>query len=142
MSDVITVIVILLLIAGAWFGYKRHKRPKPLDKSYFVSKWKDLQKLLADKKQWVEAIVRADNLLDEALKKLKLGGKSTGERLVKAQNLFTDNDAVWYGHKLRTKIDTDEKFKPKEANVKQALLGIRQALKDIGALPGDQQRKR
>src|SRR5208282_4851006 len=133
MSTVITIVVLVILVAGGWFGYKKFNKPKPLDKSYFGSKWKEVQKLLSNKKMWPSAVIQADNLLDEALKKLKLGGKSTGERLVKAQNYFTDNDAVWYGHKLRTKLDTDDKFKPSESNIKQALLGIRQALKDIGA---------
>jgi hypothetical protein len=42
---------------------------------------------------------------------------------------------VWFGHKLRNKIETDPDMKLKEDDVKGALLGIRRALKDIGALP-------
>jgi hypothetical protein len=58
-----------------------------------------------------------------------------GERMVKAQRLFTDNDGVWFAHKLRNKIDADPTIKLKESEVKQALVGFRQALKDLGALP-------
>ncbi len=58
-----------------------------------------------------------------------------GERLVQAQHLLSDNDGVWFGHKLRAKIETDPAAKLKEKEVKSALVGIRQALKDLGALP-------
>jgi hypothetical protein len=58
-----------------------------------------------------------------------------GERLVKAQRLLTDNDGVWFGHKLRNRIEEGENVKLKETEVKDALMGIRQALKDLGALP-------
>jgi len=54
--------------------------------------------------------------------------------LVKAQRLFSDNDGVWFGHKLRARIDADPVAKLKESEVKQALIGIRQGLKDLGAM--------
>jgi hypothetical protein len=104
----------------------------------FQADWKELQKLLRDKTQWPEAIVEADKLLDTALQKRKFRGRTMGARMVKAQRLFSDNDAVWSAHKLRSKIDADPTTKLKEAEVKQALIGIRQALKDLGALPNGQ----
>jgi hypothetical protein len=113
-------------------------RPKKLDADLFQDQWKQLQKLLRDKAQWPTAIIEADTLLDMALKKKKLRGRSMGERMVKAQRLFTDNDSVWFGHKLRSKIDAEPDVKLKETEVKQALVGIRQGLKDIGALPNGQ----
>ncbi len=102
---------------------------------YFQKEWQALQSKLRDKTKWAEAIVDADNLLERALKKKHIGGHNMGERMVKAQRLFTDNDGVWFGHKLRNKIDDKPKTRLKEADVKQALIGIRQALKDVGALP-------
>lgn len=123
----ICVIVIAILV---W-----RRRPRQLKTSRFQQKWTALQKLCADKKDWPTAISDADNLLDEALKKRKLGGKNMGERLVQAQRTLTDNDAVWFGHKLRNRIENDPGLKLKETDVKDALFGIRQALKDLGALP-------
>jgi hypothetical protein len=128
------VAVALMLGVLVW----RRKRPVLLKTDEFQAAWKELQKLLRDKAKWAEAVLNADKLLDEALKKKHVGGRSQGERLVKAQRLFTDNDGVWFGHKLRSKIDADPTMKLKEADVKQALLGIRQALKDVGALPNGQ----
>ena len=57
-----------------------------------------------------------------------------GERLVDAQKVFTDNDGVWYAHKLRKKVEAEPDFKLKKTDVKDALIGIRQGLKDLGAL--------
>lgn len=101
---------------------------------HFTRKWKMLQQKLPDKQQWGHAIIEADNLLDDALKKKKFKGKSMGERLVNAQKIFSDNDAVWYGHKLRKKIDSNPDYTPKKNEVKKALLGLRVGLKDMGAM--------
>lgn len=126
-------VLVLVVLVIAFFWWRR--RRKPIDKTYFAAEWKNLQRLLRNKERWDVSLVQADNLLDIALKKKHFRGKSMGERMVKAQRLFTDNDSLWFAHKLRNKIESDPKLKLKEADLKQALLGIRQALKDLGALP-------
>jgi hypothetical protein len=137
MNKVIIGMIVALVIAGGCIGilWWWRRRPKALKVDFFQEQWQTLQKQLRNKKQWAQAVVDADKLLDAALKKKRIKGRSMGERMVKAQRLFTDNDGVWYGHKLRNKIDADPTTKLKETEVKQALLGIRQALKDVGALP-------
>lgn len=120
------------VLAVAAFIFK--KIPKRLKREKFVDKWKQLQQRCADKEQWPLAIIEADTLLDNALKKKKYKGKSMGERLVSAQKNFTNNDGVWFGHKLRTKIEANPDFPLTQDDVKKALLGIQQGLKDIGAL--------
>ena len=128
----------VLVLAAASLIYWLHHRPAKLKTEYYQEKWKELQGMLRDKQKWALAVVDADNLLDSALKKKHISGHSMGERLVKAQRMFTDNDGIWFGHKLRNKIDADPTVKLKEAEVKQALVGIRQGLKDVGALPNGQ----
>ena len=128
---------VLVLVAVGLFLWLRH-RPAKLKTEFYQEKWQELQGMLRDKQKWALAVVDADNLLDNALKKKHISGHSMGERLVKAQRLFTDNDGIWFGHKLRNKIDADPTVKLKEADVKQALVGIRQGLKDVGALPNGQ----
>lgn len=126
------VVLFFLTVSGALVW--RWKRPPKLNTEYFQEQWQNLQKLLSNPERWDVAIVEADNLLDSALKKSRFRGGGMGERLVKAQRLFTDNDGVWFGHKLRGKIEAEPDLKLKEAEVKQALMGIRQGLKDLGAL--------
>lgn len=100
----------------------------------FVVEWRDVQGMCRDKQNWPEALARADKLLDRALKKRRFKGKTMGERLVEAQRFFNDNDDVWFAHNLAKKVTENTDIKLKESDVKDALLGFRDALKDIGAL--------
>lgn len=116
------------------------KIPKRLKATYFVTSWKELQGFCKEKHTWPQALENADKLLDMALKKRKFKGKTMGERMVSAQRTFTDNDGAWFAHNLRKKMVADPAFKLKEADVKDALMGFRQALRDIGALPHGESR--
>lgn len=132
----VALIAVPVVVVGASVAlFIVRKRPQVLKQNYFQQQWVELQKMCRQKETWPSAVLDADKLLDEALKKRKLGGKNMGERLVKAQRIFTDNDSVWFGHKLRNRIESDPETKLKEGDVKEALIGIRQALKDLGALP-------
>lgn len=115
--------------------------PKRLKRDYFITRWKELQSYCKDKKTWPDALAEADKLLDRALKKRKFKGKSMGERMVAAQRTFTDNDRAWFAHNLAKKVrSNDPKLRLKESDVKDALIGFRQALRDIGALPNAESR--
>ena len=127
--------VAILVVVVALSGLLMWRRRRPLKTDRFLDKWNEVQKLCRDKESWPKALTDADHLLDEALRKRRFSGKTMGERMVKAQRIFTDNDGAWFGHKLRNKIESDPETKLKESDVKDALVGIRQALKDLGALP-------
>jgi tryptophan 2,3-dioxygenase len=126
----VVIIVLLGVVFGA--GYLK-RRPKVLNSTYFQAKWKESQGYCKDKSTWPLAVINADKLLDEALKRRKFKGKTMGERMVAAQRELSDNDGVWYAHKLRNRLVHEADVKLKEADVKKALIGIRQALKDLGA---------
>lgn len=132
MKLIIGVAVLCVIVAAA---YVLWRRSRPIKTDRFQIRWRELQQLCGSSEGWSEAVIAADKLLDEALKKRKIRGKTMGERMVKAQRIFTDNDGVWFGHKLRNKIEADSSMKLKESDVKAALIAIRQALKDLGALP-------
>lgn len=125
----VLVLALIILIA-----VKLRKRPKKLDQTKFKTKWDAVQSMLPDNKMWPLAVIDADKLLDEALKARRFKGKTMGERLVSAQRDITSNDSVWFAHKLRNKLVHDQEVKLRKSDVKDALLGIRGALKDIGAL--------
>ncbi len=130
----IGVIALGLLLVAAFIMWRfRRRRPKP---DYFQRQWRELQKLCASKDTWPLAVVNADKLFDEALKKCHCKGKSMGERMVSAQRQISDNDAVWYAHNLAKKILEDTPHRLREAEVKRSLIGFRQALRDLGALRG------
>lgn len=111
------------------------RRPrKKLNPVKYAERWQELQKLCATRSTWPEAIIAADNLLSEALKKRRYKGKTTGEKLVAAQHELSDNEAVWFGHKLRNRIANEDVRKLKKQDIIEALAGFRQALRDLGAL--------
>ena len=80
------------------------------------------------------AVIDADKLMDEALKKRNYRGKTMGERLVAAQHEINDNDGVWYAHKLRNRLVHEPTLRLRKNEAKNALAGFRQGLKDLGAL--------
>ena len=129
----ISAVVALLFVVG--FGsYWARRRPRKLNRQYYQGRWQTLQKHLSDKTTWPLAIIDADKLLDDALRRCRYRGKTMGERLVAAQRDISSNDEVWFGHKLRNQLVHETDVKLKERDVKDALLGIRAALKDLGAL--------
>lgn len=132
-SLVIAASALLVIILAAGWVQKRFLR-RQLNVDRFQQRWKALQQFCHDKSTWPLAVIDADKLLDEALKKRGFKGKSMGERLVSARQELTDNDKVWFAHKLRNKLVHEEDVKLNEAIIKDALKGIRQALKDLGAL--------
>jgi hypothetical protein len=125
-------IILIVLVFGT--GFLLRRKPKKLNQMYYQERWQELQKLCKDKSTWPLAVIDADKLLDDALKRSKYKGKTMGERLVSAQRDISSNDEVWYGHKLRNRLVHENNVKLSERDVKQALIGIRGALKDLGAL--------
>jgi len=131
----ITLAAVVLVVLGVvTFFIWRWKRPPKLNQVYFKTEWQELQKLLRNKERWDVALIQADKLFDIALKKRRFRGGSMGERMVKAQKLFTDNDGAWLAHKLRKEIESNPDLQLAEKDLKEALIAIRQALKDLGAL--------
>jgi len=130
-AEAVLGLIVLVAIVIFWL---RKRKPRQLPVNDFQQKWHEAQALCASKATWPLAIVNADALLDEALKKLKYKGKTMGERLVAAQHEIGDNDAIWYAHKLRNKIVNEDLKKLRKKEVMDALIGIRAALRDLGAL--------
>lgn len=123
--------VILAIVLFITIKFIKTKKPK-----HFRNDWRALQQKLPNKDEWGQAIKEADKLLDEALKKHKVKGSSTGERIMNAHKIFSDSDGVWFGHKLRKKFDENPKLKLEKSSVVKALVGLRQGIKDLGAFDG------
>lgn len=124
------LVLILISLAAIW----RKRRAPTLKPAQFAEQWHTLQKNCLSRKTWPMAVIDADNLLDEALRSQHYKGKTTGERLVAAQHVLTDNEMVWFGHKLRNRIAQEDVRKLKKQDILDALKGFRQALRDLGAL--------
>lgn len=109
------------------------KVPRRLKREYFHGRWVELLARVKTADGMVLAVIDADKLLDEALKKRHFKGRTMGERLVAAQRSLTDNDSAWYAHKLRNRLVHEPSVRLKKSEAQTALAGFRQALKDLGA---------
>jgi hypothetical protein len=125
------LLVIVLVVTA---GIVLRRRPRRINTTLVSERWQSLQRLCSDKSQWHEAIKQADRLLDDVLRRKKFRGKSTGERLVSAQHKISNNESVWFGHKLRNRLVSEEIVKVSKQDTLEALSGFRQALKDLEAL--------
>ncbi len=130
---IILAVVLVSAAAASLFlvNSAKKRRQRPLK---FREKWLQIQRLCASKETWTQAVIGADKLLESALKQKRFKGKSMGERMVAAQRQFSDNDAVWYAHNLAKKLIADSKITLREAEAKKSLVGVRQALRDLGIL--------
>lgn len=122
---------LVVLFAGGLLARRRLPR---LDRARFQARWEDVQHLCGKGETWPLAVIDADKLLDEALKACRYKGKTMGARLVSAQRELSDNDGVWFAHKLRNKLVHEEMPRLYKRDVQAALRGFRKALKDLGAI--------
>lgn len=122
-------IIILYLLAR--FG---RKIARPLNQEYFEDSWHELLERVRTPEGMVLSIIDADKLLDEALRRRGFRGKTMGERLVAAQRSLSNNDSVWYAHKLRNRLVHEPEVRLRRNEAKNALSGFKQGLRDLGAL--------
>jgi hypothetical protein len=127
----IALLGVAILLIITWF---HKKMPSRLNRDYFHEHWTELLARVKTPEGMALAIIDADKLLDEALKRRRFHGKTMGERLVSAQRALSDNDAVWYAHKLRNRLVHEPNVRLRKREAQTALTGFRQGLKDLGAL--------
>ena len=128
------IVIIFGVVALTVISRLGRLRGPKLDQQYFQEKWFELLARVKTPEGMMLAVIDADKLLDEALKRHHVRGKTMGERLVSAQRLISDNDAVWYAHKLRNRLVHEPNIRLKKKEAQIALAGFRQGLKDLGAM--------
>jgi hypothetical protein len=80
------------------------------------------------------SVINADKLVDQALRERGMNGKTMGERMKNAVNLFSDRNGIWIAHKLRNTIAHESDVKVTYDEARYALMSFRKALKDLGAI--------
>ena len=137
MSTELLIIFGGIIVFGAFCLYVItvvHKRSSKLNQDFYRQKWAEIDAAATQEAGWVQAIVEADKLLDDALKKSGFRGRTMGERLVSASRAFSNKDRTWAAHKLRNKIVHETSIKLRKQHIDGALNGFYKALKDLGAL--------
>jgi hypothetical protein len=134
MTGFLIAIIVFGLIILTVVSRLAQRKPKRMNQEYFQQSWMELLARVKTPEGMMLAVIDADKLLDEALRRRHFRGKTMGERLVSAQRLLSDNDAVWYAHKLRNRLVHEPNVRLKKKEAQNALAGFRQGLKDLGAL--------
>ena len=122
---------ILILIILGRFG---RRFVQPVNRRYFDKRWGEVLGRVKTSEGMALAVIDADKLLDEALRRKGYRGKTMGERLVAAQRELSNNDSIWYAHKLRNRLVHEPNVRLRKSEAKNALSGIKQGLQDMGAL--------
>lgn len=113
-------VVVLLFI-------KKHKRRLNAGEMSFVrNQWR----MLSSGQNMRNSILEADKLIDYVLGKYGYTG-SMGEKLKKAQKVFSDINAVWAAHKIRNRLAHELEFHPTKNDVDFVLASFGKALKDL-----------
>jgi hypothetical protein len=139
-EDIVVVAVIgLIAFIGSklvsWCGRTLENVFHPLDKQDFSAKWNKIRQLYDVDATRPLAIIHANSLLDDALKKRKYSGDTMYQRLVSAQRVFRNRDQVCYANQLRNQLVHDVNMTPcPENDTRRALQAFRQALVHLGAL--------
>lgn len=125
------LIAIALFIVG--FGlyvlFYRKQRLSKKEISAIRKHWEEILELQDEHPE--QAILKADKLLDHALKKSGYSG-SLGDKLQQARAVFRDNNGLWSAHKLRNRIAHEMNVKISSSQTKIALKAFQKALYDLG----------
>jgi len=81
------------------------------------------------------AIIEADNLFDDLLKKIGYEGEDMGERLKQVTKAQLANiDDLWQAHKIRNRIAHEQDFKLTHSQAERAIEIYQRASEDLEAL--------
>jgi hypothetical protein len=131
-ADILSLVALLFVLAmlvGVVLLIAHRSKPK-LNKKYFTNRWKQIE----DMQNLPMAVLKADSLVDEALRRIHVKGGTMGERLNNSSGFLQDINATWSAHKLRNKIAHENGNEPSTTECKKALRHFKRALKDLGAL--------
>jgi hypothetical protein len=118
----LVLVLVILLIA--------HKGKPRMNKKYFEKHWEHID----SNENYTEAIIKADTLLEEALKNAGIKGGTTGEKLNNSTGFLRDINGAWAAHKLRNQLAHESNVNPTAIDCQKALRQYKKALKDLGAL--------
>ncbi|MBI2582704.1 hypothetical protein HYV98_00390 [Candidatus Azambacteria bacterium] len=99
--------------------------------------WKTVLDLIAidDPGRWREALIKADDLLDELLKRSGYPGTSVGDRLAKiVPEQLTAIEEVKKAHQIRVELEAYPAKEVSREEIEEAIGAYEQALKDLQLL--------
>lgn len=137
-GSIIFFFAAVLIVAGLLLAVitLTKKGAAQLDADKYRVKWMAIEQQLKRDQEtsYHMTVLNADKLLDLALKERGIKGETMGERMKNAKATWKDANAVWNAHKLRNQIAHEADVRVNYDEVRRALAGFKQALKDVGAI--------
>ncbi|RJO60098.1 hypothetical protein C4544_07080 [candidate division WS5 bacterium] len=132
-------VIFAMLIKKGWILGAGGGAKGRVDKSFVSRKWREIETLMQQQKpsSYKVAVMDADKLVDYVLKAKVGTDGNMGERLKKAQKLFSsysDYQNLWEAHKMRNRIAHEADHEVHFAEAKKNISYFKKALKDLGAL--------
>lgn len=113
--------------------------PEPANRGMVTGKWQEIMNHMESDKEndWKLAVIEADKLMDDLLKKSGFYGDTMGERLT---NMHHDQlrtlHVLWQAHRIRNRLVHETDYSPSYKELHEALKYYRAALEELGALTG------
>ncbi len=112
------------------------KTPPPY-KGEFVKRWENVQRRMEtmQEAEYKLAIIEADKIFDDLLKKMSCKGNTTNDRLrCINKDMLPSIDKVKRSHKIRNKIAHDPDFHISYSDAKNVIESYKDALKELKIL--------
>ena len=137
-SKVVFVLAAILIVAALLFLVilLTKKSPVRLDVERYRIDWLKIEQKLKkdDVSSYHLCVLNGDKLVDRALKELGIKGATMGERMKNNKDSWTSRNNIWEAHKLRNRIAHESDVSVGYDEARRALMGFKQALKDLGAI--------
>ena len=98
------------------------------------SKWEEIMRHMNSDREaeWKFAIIEADKLIDDILKKSGYPGDTLGERLTNIdKSQLLSLDGIWESHKIRNKLAHDVNYFLRYAEARRAIQFYEDALREL-----------
>jgi len=137
-QSIIFFLAALVIVGALMFALisRSKKGSKKIDVEYFRIKCLEIEHQLVpdNPASFHLSVLNADKLVDQALKKRGIKGKTMGERMKNSNSTFKDINGFWSAHKLRNRIAHEPDASVTYNEARLALVSFRNALKDLGAI--------
>jgi len=108
-----------------------------LPRKEFAQNWQNILNKVesGDENSYKIAVIEADKMLDDVLKRIGCAGADMGERLKQITPRQLSNiDEIWQAHKARNRIAHEPEFRLTQSQAKRAVEIFQRALEDLQAI--------
>ena len=118
-------------------GMTTSLRAPDLPKKRIVKKWQSILKKLeaGDENSLKLAVIEADKMFDDLLKKIGYPGEDMGQRLKKITSAqLTNIQEIWQAHKLRNRLVHEPDFRLNRAQAERVIEIYQRAMEELEAI--------